>query len=224
MRIIYIYIYTTILIVICCTIVYILIDRKYKNSKPDTNPKIQRNLSSRIIGNLLQSDSSGNLSVIPAPLTDQKNYVLTGNGNWAPYTAARYCMLLITKSENSNIPLNRNITFDFQQVNSGLSFDMPTSTFVLQPACSYKLTGCLPNGINRTQPSWYNVTTDKYIGSIGSGTNDQNSSALAVAYLPCTVATTVALRSGYGTGTMGLLANTNVGQYGWATIEVVGGN
>ncbi len=145
----------------------------------------------------------------------------TGNGNWAP--PYQYCLLLITKSENANIPLNRNITFDFQQVNSGLSFTMPTSTFVLKPTLSYKLTGCLPNGINRTQPGWYNVTTDKYIGTIGSGTNEQNSSALAVAYLPCTVTTTVALRSGYGTGTMGLLANTNVGQYGWATIEVVGG-
>jgi len=63
MRIIYIYIYTTILIVICCTIVYILIDRKYKNSRPDTKSEIQRNLSNQIIGNLLQTDSSGNLSV-----------------------------------------------------------------------------------------------------------------------------------------------------------------
>ena len=62
-----IYIYTTILIVIFFT-VYILIDRKYKNSSPDTDPKIQRTLSSQpnnSAGNLLQTDSSGNLSVAP---------------------------------------------------------------------------------------------------------------------------------------------------------------
>ena len=139
-------------------------------------------------------------------------------------SAAQYCLLLITQAANSNIPLHTNITFDFQQVSSGLSFTMPTSTFVLQPTCSYKLTGCLPNGVNRTQPAWYNVTTGKYIGTIGSGTNDQNSSAPAIAYVICTVATTVALRSAYGTGTMGLLANDNVGHYGWATIEVVSNN
>ena len=70
---IYIYIYTTILIAIGCTIVYILIDRKYKNSRPDTKTEIQRTLSSKLnnsAGNLLQSDPSGNLSVIPAPLNN----------------------------------------------------------------------------------------------------------------------------------------------------------
>ena len=61
--------------------VYILIDRKYKNSRPDTKSEIQRNLSSRIIGNLLQSDPSGNLSV---PLYRRRSPVSqqAGNSNW----------------------------------------------------------------------------------------------------------------------------------------------
>ena len=84
-----IYIYTTILIAICFA-VYILIYRKYKNSRPDTKTEIQRNLSSQTIGNLLQTDSSGNLSVIPAPLVDQRNYLLTGKGNWAPVIINSY--------------------------------------------------------------------------------------------------------------------------------------
>ena len=63
-----IYIYTTILIAIFFA-VYILIDRKYKNSRPDTNLKIQRTLSSQIVGNLLQTDPNGNLSVAPNGLS-----------------------------------------------------------------------------------------------------------------------------------------------------------
>ena len=76
---IYIYIYTTILIAIGCTIVYILI------SIPDTKAKIQRTLSSKLNNsaiNLLQSDSDGNLSCIPAPLDGQQNYYLSGGGSW----------------------------------------------------------------------------------------------------------------------------------------------
>ena len=97
-----IYIYTTILIAICFA-VYILIDRKYKNSRPDTKTKIQRNISNRIIGNLLQSDPSGNLSVIPAPLVDQSNYVLTGNSNWAPPSTLTYINARIDGISKSNI-------------------------------------------------------------------------------------------------------------------------
>ncbi|MEI8231407.1 MAG: hypothetical protein WCG32_02395, partial [Actinomycetes bacterium] len=66
------------------------IDIKYKNSRPDTNTEIQRNISSQIIGNLLQTDSSGNLSVIPAPPADQQNYLLTGNGNYKPVIINSY--------------------------------------------------------------------------------------------------------------------------------------
>ena len=165
---------------------------------------------------------------LPAAAPAANTYLQYTGTNYAwgagTNSATQYCLLLITQAANSNIPFNTNITFDFQQVSSGLSFTMPTSTFVLQPTCSYKLTGCLPNGVNGTQPAWYNVTTEKYIGTIGTGTNQQSSSAPAIAYVICTVATTVALRSGYSTGTMGLLANANVGQYGWATIEVVSNN
>jgi len=85
-----IYIYMTILIAIGCTIVYILIDRKYKNSRPDTKSEIQRNLSSQLnnsTGNLLQTDPSGNLSIAPAPLTQYYNSIAPNQTTDAsPYT------------------------------------------------------------------------------------------------------------------------------------------
>ena len=97
-----IYIYTTILIAIGCTIVYILI------SMPDTKAKIQRTLSSKLNNsaiNLLQSDSDGNLSCIPAPLDGQQNYYLSGGGSWQKSLTQTYINARISIDLGSGISI-----------------------------------------------------------------------------------------------------------------------
>ena len=215
-----IYIYTTILIAIGCTIVYILIDRKYKNSRLDTNPKIQRNLSSRIIGNLLQSDPSGNLSVIPAPPVDQPNYVLTGNGNWAPPPPVEY--LHVANTTSGGYPGGTPIPFETLVSSSTNSITLvsPYTLFVLKVGKTYKLMG----GVNywRTRGGvyqWHVVTgaTKGYIGTGGDG-NDIASSA-AIAYIAPTVPTSVSL---YAVQDVNLTNFEKTGLCAWATIDVLG--
>jgi hypothetical protein len=215
-----IYIYTTILIAIGCTIVYILIDRKYKNSRLDTNPKIQRNLSSRIIGNLLQSDPSGNLSVIPAPPVDQPNYVLTGNGNWAPPPPVEY--LHVANTTSGGYPGGTPIPFEtlVSPSTNSITLDSPYTLFVLKVGKTYKLMG----GVNywRTRGGvyqWRVVTgaTKGYIGTGGDG-NDIASSA-AIAYIAPTVPTSVSL---YAFQDVNLQNYEKLALCAWATIDVLG--
>ena len=223
MRIIYIYIYTTILIAIGCTIVYILIDRKYKNSRSDTNSKIQRNLSSQLnnsVGNLLQSDPSGNLSVIPAPLTDQKNYVLSGNGSWAPPPPVEY--LHVANITANGYPAGTPIPFEtlVSPSTNSITLNSPYTLFVLKVGKIYKLMG----GVNYWRArggvyQWHVVTgaTKGYIGT-GADGNDIASSA-AIAYIAPTVPTSVSL---YAVQDVNLANYINTALCAWATIDVLG--
>jgi hypothetical protein len=218
-----IYIYTTILIVICCTIVYILIDRKYKNSRPDTKSEIQRNLSNQLnnsAGNLLQSDPSGNLSVIPAPPVDQPNYVLTGNGNWAPPPPVEY--LHVANTTSGGYPGGTPIPFEtlVSPSTNSITLDSPYTLFVLKVGKTYKLMG----GVNywRTRGGvyqWRVVTgaTKGYIGTGGDG-NDIASSA-AIAYIAPTVPTSVSL---YAFQDVNLQNYEKLALCAWATIDVLG--
>jgi hypothetical protein len=174
------------------------------------------------------STADGFIGYIPKPLAGDQTKFLCGNGSWAASTgggavAAQYCMMLITQLANATITLNTNIKFDFIQESSGLSFTMPANTFAIQPPYRYKLSAQLPGGNNDTRTSWYNVTTGAYIGAPATSTAGWASS-VAVAYITCTVATTIALRCFWGGNTEAEMANANVQSYGWATIEVVSDN
>ena len=170
----------------------------------------------------------GTSGYIPAPPANGANLFLRGDGTWAGSgsgtpSGAQYCMMLITQAANASIIVNTNIRFDFMQESSGLSFTMPANTFMIQPPYRYKLSAQLPGGSSDTRISWYNVTTGAYIGAPATSTGGWASS-VAVAYITCTVATTIALRCFNGGNTEAVMTNANVSSYGWATIEVVSDN
>ena len=141
--------------------VYISIDRKYKNSRPDTKSEIQRNLSSRIIGNLLQTDPSGNLSVIPAPPADQQNYLLTGGGGWAKLglglTGETWNELTTSKSTGKNYTNNNPYPISIAVT---LASDTGSSNV-------YILAGKLPNPIN-IKLAHYSCTASKSTVSLNA--------------------------------------------------------
>ncbi|MEI8231771.1 MAG: hypothetical protein WCG32_04320, partial [Actinomycetes bacterium] len=173
------------------------------------------------------SGAAGTLGGVPAPQAGDQAKYLQANGTWSAVSggavAAQYCMMLITQLSNATITVNTNIKFDFIQESSGLAFTMPASTFAIQPPYRYRLSAQLPGGKLDTRISWYNVTTGTYIGTPATST-DGWASSLAIAYITCTVATTIALRCFNNGNTMASMGNANVSSYGWATIEVVSDN